>query len=642
MAELPVPKEELKQAIADILESEDLSKTTPAILRGKLETKFELNEGNLTQHRDVISSLMDEYIKSNLKESEMDDLDLYIQQNIDDDDEEADADGNRNGGKSKSSKPRTKKKNASKPRSQDKGELDIMDINYSDPANSQCYDLLCEDGIRYSIMLNQVDVTYGVRGHNKFYAMQLLEHKERGLYKFVVKWGRVGNNAQKTEEMFDSKATAIAKFKKKFSDKTKNEFGTKRFVPVNGKYVPVALKDADEEEEDPENEEEDEDQNEDEDGEDAAMDDGSGKAEPDSGLHADVLKMMKLIFSKQLQNDTVAAFDYDLSSPLGALHASQVNKGYNILCKINELLLEARSGRQDPKKYAGLTNKYYTVIPHSFGGRLPPVINNTKRLHREIELVEALKQMAITNRILKKRNRRKNPIDVHYEALHCDIKPLSHYLPEYEQIRQALQGTHAATHNRYSLDIKTIFEVDRSGSKFRHLPFRDAFGGSTDGNCKLLWHGSRLSNFVGILSQGLRIAPPEAPATGYMFGKGIYFADCSSKAANYVHATESNPYGMLILCEVALGNLYKVNKAKYMEQAPDAYHSTQGVGKTVPQKGEQHVADVDGYELALGPLVSNEDQEVQDNGSLLYNEYIVYDIGQVRIKYVVLVRYDFK
>jgi poly [ADP-ribose] polymerase len=35
------------------------------------------------------------------------------------------------------------------------------------------------------------------------------------------------------------------------------------------------------------------------------------------------------------------------------------------------------------------------------------------------------------------------------------------------------------------------------------------------------------------LSQGLRIAPPEAPVTGYMFGKGIYFADMVSKSANY-------------------------------------------------------------------------------------------------------------
>lgn len=35
----------------------------------------------------------------------------------------------------------------------------------------------------------------------------------------------------------------------------------------------------------------------------------------------------------------------------------------------------------------------------------------------------------------------------------------------------------------------------------------------------LLWHGSRLTNWAGILGQGLRIAPPEAPVTGYMVSK---------------------------------------------------------------------------------------------------------------------------
>jgi hypothetical protein len=40
-------------------------------------------------------------------------------------------------------------------------------------------------------------------------------------------------------------------------------------------------------------------------------------------------------------------------------------------------------------------------------------------------------------------------------------------------------------------------------------------------------------NFIGILSQGLRIAPPEAPATGYMFGKGVYFADMFDKSFQY-------------------------------------------------------------------------------------------------------------
>jgi len=39
-----------------------------------------------------------------------------------------------------------------------------------------------------------------------------------------------------------------------------------------------------------------------------------------------------------------------------------------------------------------------------------------------------------------------------------------------------------------------------------------------------------MTNLLGILGQGLRIAPPEAPATGYMFGKGIYFADMFKKS----------------------------------------------------------------------------------------------------------------
>ena len=42
--------------------------------------------------------------------------------------------------------------------------------------------------------------------------------------------------------------------------------------------------------------------------------------------------------------------------------------------------------------------------------------------------------------------------------------------------------------------------------------------------------------WVGILSEGLRIAPPSAPVTGYMFGKGVYFADMVSKSANYCFA----------------------------------------------------------------------------------------------------------
>lgn len=50
-----------------------------------------------------------------------------------------------------------------------------------------------------------------------------------------------------------------------------------------------------------------------------------------------------------------------------------------------------------------------------------------------------------------------------------------------------------------------MFIVKRHGEFDRFEKFKDLH------NRMLLWHGSRTSNFAGILSQGLRIAPPEAP-----------------------------------------------------------------------------------------------------------------------------------
>lgn len=95
---------------------------------------------------------------------------------------------------------------------------------------------------------------------------------------------------------------------------------------------------------------------------------------------------------------------------------------------------------------------------------------------------------------------------------------------------------------------------------------------------RLLWHGSRMSNWYGILSRGLLIAPPEAPSTGYMFGKvcyerncranrsffdtqGVYLADVSSKSANYCFTTPQHNVGLLLLCDVALGKVLDLFEA---------------------------------------------------------------------------------
>lgn len=118
-----------------------------------------------------------------------------------------------------------------------------------------------------------------------------------------------------------------------------------------------------------------------------------------------------------------------------------------------------------------------------------------------------------------------NKIDNNYKKLNREVKPIQKDSFTFKIINDYLQTTHATTHRYYDLELVDLFEVNSEMESKRYL--------SGIPNKMLLWHGSRLTNFVGILSQGLRIAPPEAPVTGYMFGKGVYFADMSSKSANY-------------------------------------------------------------------------------------------------------------
>ncbi|OQS03866.1 hypothetical protein THRCLA_03849, partial [Thraustotheca clavata] len=153
----------------------------------------------------------------------------------------------------------------------------------------------------------------------------------------------------------------------------------------------------------------------------------------------------------------------------------------------------------------------------------------------------------------------------------------------------------------------------------------------------LLWHGSRLANIASILTKGLRIAPPEAPSTGYMFGKGVYFADVASKSANYCWATTKQTKGVLMLTEVALGKPHKVLEAEefnYESVKAKGCESIFGVGRMTPST-ETHLVK-SGVRMPKGTLESTDAE-----GTLLYNEYVVYRTEQIKIRYVVTVHFDF-
>ena len=267
--------------------------------------------------------------------------------------------------------------------------------------------------------------------------------------------------------------------------------------------------------------------------------------------------------------------------------------------------------------------------------RPPQVIDTNPVLKRKVEMVESLAEIEIATNLLKSTTAAQltqNPLDSQYESLKCLIDPLSKDDDLFDLIQKYVQNTHAETHQQYQLEIEDVFVLDRNGEA-------KSFVADSLKNRKLLWHGSRLTNYVGILSQGLRIAPPEAPSTGYMFGKGVYFADMVSKSANYCYTSQLKNSGLLLLCDVALGDECSMDAANYdahVEVKKNKKHSTKGCGSTCPNPKEDIVLD-DGVVVPCGKPV-----KIRDKKSLLYNEYIVYDTKQVKMKYLVKVKFLYK
>ena len=88
-----------------------------------------------------------------------------------------------------------------------------------------------------------------------------------------------------------------------------------------------------------------------------------------------------------------------------------------------------------------------------------------------------------------------------------------------------------------------------------------------------------------------------------------------SKSANYCATSKRNNTGLLLLCDVALGNMYERNKIgilelflipidnllfqcvypEYVEKLDPCLHSTKGVGKTEPDPAG--TKELDGFKV---------------------------------------------
>ncbi|XP_074645175.1 poly [ADP-ribose] polymerase 1-like [Tubulanus polymorphus] len=450
-----------------------------------------------------------------------------------------------------------------------------------------------------SVVLGMVDL---VKGTNSYYKLQLLESDKGARYWVFRSWGRVGTTIgnNKLQAFNSNKNEAIRDFQSLYLDKTGNDWSDrKNFQKQPNKFYPLELDFGQDDEDELES---------------------VSAAKSNSKLPKPVQKLIELIFDIETMKKAMLEFEIDLKKmPLGKLSKNQIEKAYKILTELNKLV----EGGGTTTKFLDASNRFYTLIPHDFGMNKPPLLDTADVIKAKTEMLDNLLEIEVAYSLLKGGNKGKDPIDAHYAQLKTDMEVMDQKSDEFKRLVEYVKNTHATTHSGYKLDVKQIFKVEREGETARYKPFKQL------DNRQLLWHGSRITNYCGILSQGLRIAPPEAPVTGYMFGKGVYFADMVSKSANYCHASRSNPTALLMLCEVALGNMYEKKQSEFITKLPKGKHSTKGLGRTAPDSSQSYTTD-DGVVIPMGKGV---DSKV-DGSSLLYNEFIVYDVSQINIKYL--------
>ncbi|KAJ5999867.1 hypothetical protein N7481_000276 [Penicillium waksmanii] len=476
--------------------------------------------------------------------------------------------------------------------------------------------LIDDSGVIWDATLNQTNST---NNNNKFYRIQvILTDTGKSIAHYTwSRWGRVGENGQSSLIISPTLKDALSLFEKKFKDKSGLKWEDRLDTPKDGKYTFIE-KNYEEEDDEPK------------------AKNGKAKKEPskdspppvESKLAQPLQNLMSFIFNQDHITNALRAMDYDAEKlPLGKLSERTLKSGFSILKELSELMLDPTDiSRQSLMSSAAIA---------------PPILSTGPQIKKEVELIEALTDMDVANEIMNEAMEMDdvNQLDQQFKGLGLkEMTQLDHKSEEFTELSNYLKNSSGATHY-INYEVIDIFRIERDGEEDRFTS--SEYAKLKSQNRRLLWHGSRSTNFGGILSQGLRIAPPEAPVNGYMFGKGVYLADTSTKSANYCCSYNSAGMGLLLLCDAELGEpMHELYHSDYQagERAKEVGKiATLGQGRTIPggwkdagsfnkELGGVQIPDVS---CALGNDVK---------ASLQYNEYIVYDVAQIRQRYLFYVK----
>lgn len=476
----------------------------------------------------------------------------------------------------------------------------------------------------FNVLLTKVDVKNGRFGVNAFYRMQVVHDTLQEIYILFTNWGRIGEQGKYQNTPFRTAADAVVEFKKVFRSKTGNVWERRRdaFEKKVGKYNLVQRVDFHTEIA-PEITEPFNDR--------VQLADSADPVDfaPLANTQQSLNLTQMLYAITDIRNLQLAAgqqCNYYGELPLAKKEELDV-----AITKLQEILVVLEARKQVDAEIQALTgnitdeataqlqllsvkfsdltesiskksSRYYEIMPvnERSSGSAIKAFEVSAQVNKELARLTLLAEITQTYKILlgaKLRQQEIHPLDYCRAALQVRISPLQANSQEKTLLTKFFfQGLHKDNHKRYV--VSNIFRVDRHGEKERLADLLEREPKLKQKPTHLLWHGTKRTNLMGIIAQGLRIAPPEVSHHGYSYGKGLYFGDVAQKSLDYcdsaydikergIDATTGKEIithrrvHYMLLCEVALGESTLADSPTH-DATTDGIDSVKAVGKHAP------------------------------------------------------------
>jgi len=294
-----------------------------------------------------------------------------------------------------------------------------------------------------------------------------------------------------------------------------------------------------------------------------------------STLHPGVERLVRLVYGEATSalTSTVSAriTAQGIETPLGVLTLAQIVKGETIL---DQLYAEFHKGAKRKSELTRLSGEFYTVIPHRLGRTRAAVdasvIDSMAAFEEKQETLQLMKDMLMVNgagaNVLFD-----DDVDVRAKALGCELGFVEHHNPTYRELADALIKSQVKTR---TVKVKNIYTVKRPREW-------DEFQTAMP-NQQLLYHGSRIKNWAGILTRGL-LMPKVVVQMGVnrtdegWLGNGIYFGDAACASAFYAQPNKDGTR-LMAVARVALGEMKEYTKMAYgLSAPPPGYNSCHGL-----------------------------------------------------------------